>query len=353
MGEIYRKASLVYIWLGEPGPADTKTQDSIALARMLYRYWHSHGREGSRQLALKVARGELSDLESAMRKFHSPWHERVWAIQEFRLARRALLLFGSFSWTCSQLSHAARGLRNSNIQRAFPGRFRDYAIEQLYNRIRPISNPSKGVSQPQGIRLHQRLRLIQSTAATDPGDFVYGILSLLDASEARLIDVDYDLPVQKVFTQATYASLKAREAHTILADLHCDQSADRTAGLPSWAIDFSPDRSGARGTQPVPWEMPLGMLIAASRLHVTSPSLDAACERLTLSGLRCGTVQGTQSLATRQKLRDTISWIDSMSRPRIISERNRSPFLRRALHQLPVPPRRREEGEWYAEASCE
>lgn len=351
MGEIYRKASIVDVWLGESGPADTATQDSAALADALYYHSHSFRSKESRQLKSKIARGELTHLESAMRKFHSPWYERVWVIQEFRLASQALLLFGDFSWTYSELDRVAQGLQESSIRRSFPGRFHDRGIEKLYDRIRPVNSTSAGLSQSQGVGLHQRMRLIQNTAATDPRDFVYSILSLIDAREASWIDVNYDLPVQKVFVQATYASLKAREAHTILADLYHDQPTDRMAGLPSWAVDFSPAPPGARGARPAPREMSLGLFRPANKAQVTSISLDGAYERLTLSGLRCGVVVAIRNLITPQKLRDIYCWIDEIIRPSTIHERQNSLFLRRALHRLPVPQRRQEEGEWYASAS--
>jgi hypothetical protein len=71
--------------------------------------------------------------------------------------------------------------------------------------------------------------------ATDPRDFVYGILGLVGGDTG--IEADYTISVAEVFTRATMHIIQQEQSLAVL--LFNELGRDRKNGLPSWVPDWS------------------------------------------------------------------------------------------------------------------
>ncbi len=93
------------------------------------------------------------------------------------------------------------------------------------------------------------MRWHKSKDATDPRDKVYGILSLVEKSEAALIEVDYRQTVKEVYTAAVKAIIHTTQCLDIISFYSTRDG--NPHNLPSWV----PDLSSSSGP---PWSLQTG-----------------------------------------------------------------------------------------------
>ncbi|EME78762.1 uncharacterized protein MYCFIDRAFT_83881 [Pseudocercospora fijiensis CIRAD86] len=74
------------------------------------------------------------------------------------------------------------------------------------------------------------------TQSSDPRDKVYALLGLLDERESDLVTKDYNIGLDTLYIEATYAAIAANQNLHILQFV---KSARSDLALPSWAVDFS------------------------------------------------------------------------------------------------------------------
>ena len=96
MGRIYRQASCVNVWLGEPPKRVTHVN-----VKALYspKAWLGT-LLGSKQVMSMSLKNLEKAIDMALRSTTAPWYNRVWIIQEFALAQKVYFCFGE-----DRLSH--------------------------------------------------------------------------------------------------------------------------------------------------------------------------------------------------------------------------------------------------------
>ncbi|PVH72150.1 HET-domain-containing protein [Cadophora sp. DSE1049] len=163
MADIYRRSSLVIIWLG-------CDEQFILAARRL--------NQSSHMPSLQILLG-------------NKYFTRVWIVQEVMLASRARVLCGNVWLPWSSLELIVTRLPRLNTTSALPLGARNLLGERLKN------NKAKPM-------LHDCLVRYRENLCHDPRDKVYGLLGLVD--EAARVAVDYDKPVEEVFLDAAQSA---------------------------------------------------------------------------------------------------------------------------------------------------
>ena len=218
MGDIYRRATRVSVWLGEPSTFYL-SQWYRVLVKLKFHDWHyvavRHPIRTVREL--QWMRQELA-LKDADAVTWPKWYHRAWTRQEYALARAKLFWFGSH-WLRStdEMLFAVEGLRERKQETTWVT-FSPNISDALCN----------------GKNLVQ---------ATDPRDLVYSVLGMIKQEDGFAIDPDYTRPWQSVFAQATFACIQADGKRTgndrfrVLERFGRPRNSD-TSSLPSWTVDL-------------------------------------------------------------------------------------------------------------------
>ena len=226
MGEIYSRADMTIVYLGEQTHNSNLAFDFLGVLR-------------SRDTLPTVAEWEaLHDL------FTRPWFWRVWAVQEVVLSRAATFLCGERMVTWEAVCQPMQLLRQSDLARlaqlpaAVAVRLAS-GVSQLGAMLDIKSN-----NDLETTHIKRRLSFIfyetMSFLASNPRDKVYGILGLSPTSLEGSVDVDYSKSVQDVYLEATAGCLAVDHVPDILYLAGLNRK-DRMLGLPSWVPDFSHD----------------------------------------------------------------------------------------------------------------
>lgn len=216
MGEIYRRAGHVAIWLGD-------TWRSVFAPRWLRKY----------PCTWAVAHLRSKAFRDVVTREGPQWIHRVWTRQEFLLANLSTLHFGSNAL-------------------AVPSHFEtvDLIAREMGREVRNFDGCRKfwdllaGLYSKRGVLpTHMGLAasLLLEAAASDPRDRIYALLAVLNDEEAGMIEIDYDRPCAWVYAQATRAGLVHLNSLMTLGDPDVVRHSEIEA-LPSWAVDFSVDR---------------------------------------------------------------------------------------------------------------
>ena len=208
MGDIYRNARQVCIWLGEP--QKLMVMHFLAAVNDLLHFrvdrqdrrWHGV-RSTSKRRAIRDADAATSPS----------WCNRAWVRQEYVLAPSVYFLVGSLSLK-----------RTSDAIDAVPAL--GVTLEQM-DRLQSYPDMVTAIVNPWIVR-----------QAKDPRDLVYSLRGIIRPEEAQLIQPDYSLPCEVVFAQATYAHIKAKGSFRILERFLAARPSSAPS-LPSWVVDFS------------------------------------------------------------------------------------------------------------------
>ncbi|KAH8586676.1 heterokaryon incompatibility protein-domain-containing protein [Bisporella sp. PMI_857] len=228
MGEIYRKAGSVDIWLGEE---DEDTELAISLIPYLVRCFDEAEEEGGGSPASIVLRKlgilyiESPSWVSLRTLFGRPYFRRMWIVQEAVFGARCMVHIGSFSITWEDLAKSALCLEI------------DYELQAEALRVTKMI----GVMKTKLLSAHAQpfLELLSQTKdllCTDPRDKVYGIRGLSsDVQDGELVP-DYTRSMQDVYLQAAkFCIIK----YQTLGILSCVAHPQNIPNLPSWVPDWT------------------------------------------------------------------------------------------------------------------
>ncbi|KAL6357071.1 hypothetical protein LRP88_10689 [Fusarium phalaenopsidis] len=213
MGDIYRKATDVVIFLGPPTAPLTFFMDALANKRLIDLQDEALDGPGS---ILQLA------VEAVCAFCSNPWWTRLWVQQEFYLANGdPLWLCGDLSARTSQiqeelvrlrkdfLSHRAeledRGIPDLSLEHAFNNLF-PMVLEQLAQRSnsrgpRRPKDSGKGTYQPK-TRLHILPSVLYAhldRTTSDPRDYVYGVRDLMGPVFSQTVLPDYSKSAEYAF----------------------------------------------------------------------------------------------------------------------------------------------------------
>ncbi|KAJ4178898.1 hypothetical protein NW755_012828 [Fusarium falciforme] len=220
MGDIYKSARQVLVWLGKPA------NDS----HLVFEYIQDETNNTFPNFRKPPAR-YLQAWKALVRR---PWFFRTWVIQEVALSRKAIIMCGENSapWMDLGSGHRADisgGALGLSRVSSVPGFKADHPFEGFdadshvwrLRMLKPGSHPAEVI---------QYSRACQSSEVRDR---VYGLLGLFDPG---FMAVDYDLPVEDIFRQFTEAAIQRTGD---LGILKWFGHGPRSKSLPSWVPDFT------------------------------------------------------------------------------------------------------------------
>ncbi|CAF3617131.1 unnamed protein product [Fusarium graminearum] len=221
MGDIYKSAKQVIVWLG----------DAADGSRLVFEHINDDDIADSFPNYPEQPEAKREAWNALVKR---PWFFRTWVIQELALASRAVIMCGEDttlwrnieeSWK-PDFSGGAKGL--SKIH-SFPGNAPDHPIsgfnpDSHIRRLRLLDTES----DPMSI-----LRYSGVCEATEVRDRIYGILGLF---KPGFIEVDYSLPVESIFQQFAEAVIESTGRLDMLR--HAEESLNYP-NLPSWVPDFN------------------------------------------------------------------------------------------------------------------
>ncbi|KAK0636543.1 heterokaryon incompatibility protein-domain-containing protein [Bombardia bombarda] len=301
MGDIYRGAKRVLIWLGE-GTADTRAA-FLAMAgwwRLLYTLhprglahsfwtWVTVGEESGRDFiqrrmgsgmtidhGLQVARG-LDVLVS-----HSYW-ERVWTLQEIGLSKdpeRCLVLCGASTEPVNLLIlyetvaalHFNRNLLD-RISVHFNLALREAALavkgkERRRNSKQKYYGKEGFLSNGKYLDIFSMLSEMRAKNATEPRDYIYGLRELFP-EDLKLVAVSYERPTADIYREVTQHIIERKRRDSAVNDsddddktldgilVHASQEQKTVTDCPSWVPDWSsvsvPEAARGQYTQYNKW----------------------------------------------------------------------------------------------------
>ncbi|GAB7330308.1 hypothetical protein MBLNU13_g01949t1 [Cladosporium sp. NU13] len=224
MGEIYKRASRVIVWLGDL-PADLSLLSRVLFAVILRLPDIARSRHLHAAVLQQCRRRFKQALEGTLRTSHPRWHERVWTVQEFVHARREVYYHGPFQWD---------GLSDLMLQYDSGSRVDNTPhLKAFFESFRSLTQ-LRGLGR---LSLHQATVWISKRDCVDPRDKIYGLLSILPCQITDRVVADYTLTTEQVFMDATHAALLATDDTDILTLAMVRE--EQRSSLPTWAVDFA------------------------------------------------------------------------------------------------------------------
>ena len=183
MGDIYRLADRVVVWLGTEkddsahvleilSKLSSEIKVDFAQSTMSPASSESTPHWSDTNILLPYSRDELRNINALL---HRSWFSRLWVWQEIRLARNnSILVCGSNTIPWQSLRQAILCLVSKHSVGNIPS---------LYSRLDEISNITDFFSYA---TFGDIIRRTASCKCSDPKDRVYAILSLLDSSDKEI-----------------------------------------------------------------------------------------------------------------------------------------------------------------------
>ena len=239
MGEIYRSAERVLVWIGE---ADDTSDMAFDLMPMI-----------------DINFIESPDASTVWSFFYNatrrPYMSRLWVIQEFVLARQdPLVLCGHKQalWSCFMSAYKTLALdfftQIDMVQEIATGRPPSVLAKLRYDLFDELRTT---ISQDGGADLRQLFIMSRSSIATDPRDRVYGLLQMLDMDDKKHFNVDYNKPTAVIYAEAMSLIFKQGGGPYFLSGMWCPSIPNPAIpDLPSWVPDFTSQTSQLTGSRP-------------------------------------------------------------------------------------------------------
>ncbi|CAO2657219.1 Nn.00g033450.m01.CDS01 [Neocucurbitaria sp. VM-36] len=241
MGEIFKKASKVVIWLGPD------EDGSVAKAMTVIRFVHSripnpgHGANAVQRPGDPTIENleELLTNQKGVKKawdmlgvlFNRQWWQRVWCVQEAILAKGTVVMCGAEQIEGRVIGMFTRwhhGQRWSGQSK--PRGFNEDGIKSAYRRL------NKWTWTGEFLDILDTFRGLQ---ATDPRDKVYALLGLLQLNRKENIwklniNVDYHKSVREVLFDAIMCSVRSEGNLHFLSYIDHRPDLEERGNYPSW-----------------------------------------------------------------------------------------------------------------------
>lgn len=245
MKDVYQTAHCVWVWLGDEDKLSTQAFD------------HMHGMIQHRNF------GSIDELlpdwtvdpdlmhpkkcEALSSILSRPWFRRVWILQEVIAARSAVMVCGSDIISMEQFLVIIReffragSLESIMLHHPMQSELRQLT-ETIKEQLQFILNAYYGSGEfwfqkrykPKLLNVLFNTRL---TEASDPLDKVYGILGLTQASDSKMIRVDYETSAERLSIDVTKAIISKTQSLEILrvAAKLGTESRKLPTWVPNWA----------------------------------------------------------------------------------------------------------------------
>ena len=258
MGQVYRKASAVLIWLGEDVDG-SKTEKACKCMNLLkdarprlekLRISEFEGlSKNTSQMnsLLGVTRPSPDDVhrdlglpllsspgfEALLDLLKNPWFSRAWTWQESFLAKKRLFFRGSWSWSGQLLIEVCLILGKLSSVCGY----KDSLLYEYFNVLPMIAGldfwTRRDESTKRYLELPALLTLRRGSGCTYPSDLLYSLLGA--AWESTDIEVDYEQSFEIIFAKSTWRIMMQRGDLSILSKVENDR---QPSALPSWVPDW-------------------------------------------------------------------------------------------------------------------
>ncbi|KAM0245178.1 hypothetical protein ACHAP5_005571 [Fusarium lateritium] len=258
MGEIYRDAARVVVWLGE---SDAKSDQAINLLKQIGDVGSILGPRPSPQEPVdpdtrKIALQKVHDNARELTKdidpekndfvnslFERPWFHRMWTVQEVTLplAPKVDVFCGHsmINWVILWQATDILGVVGYNDKSMGPAmKLLRYISQAMTVHLVPdVKQFMKNIPDRKlDLELSLLLTLCRPKLATDAKDKAYALYGLLEVLGIELSKPDYGKPLADIFTEITTAAIAHDKSLWIL----CFAASDKKhPGIPSWVPDWS------------------------------------------------------------------------------------------------------------------
>jgi len=169
----------------------------------------------------------------------TPYWQRVWTLQEAVAATRATIQCGAHAMPFELFAKAFQNLHaNNTINRLRTTRGH---ISEWWQALVLFSTPISDILhiKESSTRTFDQLlfSVFQKRLATDPRDFVFGVLGMLDSEQKTSIPIDYSLSTGQVFSLASISHMEITKELCFYCD--SEYHASKISELPSWSTDWS------------------------------------------------------------------------------------------------------------------
>ena len=191
MAEIYKKAQVVHIWLGE---MMDQSADAMQFIKQLSRNLHLAD--------IRIKGGDVNAITFGAlgRLMGRAWWHRLWVVQEVSLAREAWLHCGNEvrSWEACQTAARHAFLHKVRCRPDYCKNQDNFALEALG---RFIHGAAQFEVYQGGRPLLEMVAKSRARGASDPRDRIYALLGLVSLEEMESLAVDYNLSVSEVYQE--------------------------------------------------------------------------------------------------------------------------------------------------------
>ncbi|KAF5877904.1 putative ankyrin repeat and sam domain containing protein 6 protein [Botrytis fragariae] len=192
MGDIYKKAEKVVIWLGRGTEDSDLVMDAMKRLRKASLGWHPAEWKDKSNGWVDENNEHLTNLREQMRLIlERPWFRRIWILQEVANARRATTV------------HCGNRFISATIFSQFPALI---ALNPAAH-CQSVLDIMPGISRQeswwaQGQKLHTLLVKFRRSEATDDRDKIYALLGMSsDAHRSNILDPKCDKSSQQVIRE--------------------------------------------------------------------------------------------------------------------------------------------------------
>ena len=251
MGQIYRKASTVLIWLGEELD-EGKTKKAYhcmslleqAMPKLTDPYNNGIPKEKTNFVGLTrpmpgTVHRDLGipflgspEFDALIDLLKNPWFFRAWTWQESFLAKESRFFRGSSSWPGEGMRQIGSAL--CNLSSAY-GSNNEFVAGYLNASLMTTSlDFLTRNAYTTNMRLFALLILRRGAGCTLPSDLVYSLLGA--ASESIDIEIDYQQPFEMVFAKSAWKiTIQEGTDLSILSQVERDR---QLSTLPTWVPDW-------------------------------------------------------------------------------------------------------------------
>ena len=258
MGQIYRKAANVLIWLGEDVDG-SKTERACECMNLLkdvrprlekirineFKGLSENTTKMNTLLGIvrRSADGVHRDLgipllgssgfEALLDLLKNPWFSRAWTWQESFLAKKRIFFCGSWSWSDQLLIEVCLILG----QLSSVCGYKDGLLIKFLSVLPMIAGLDYWTRRDKTTKLYLELpallTLRRGSGCTYPSDLLYSLLGA--AWESIDIEVDYEQSFEVIFAKSTWQIMVQRGNLSILTRMEYDR---QPSTLPSWVPDW-------------------------------------------------------------------------------------------------------------------
>ena len=223
MGEIYRRASRVLIWLGPKGHGGDYAMETLSSLSL----------ENIKHTNEAITNSRFwDDMLVLLRR---EWLSRVWVLQEVVMAVNDPLIGCGHIWV--PWTHLAAAFTAVYLDWPGGSSYGEDGLITIRSRIECFGLRLEATRSPGGLARNladMALDVAVSTKATLPQDMVFALRALLGGFARSTIIPNYSLPVEFIFTVATIIMLCEKGL-----SIYCYCVVAVRTNLPSWVPDFA------------------------------------------------------------------------------------------------------------------